>query len=80
MAFYLVIFWPITICSLILKNGSKKKEKGEGKEITTLFFLHSVKSLQFNLQILGYLKEDSLVKYFRCSFTEESLVFGFMMR
>lgn len=35
---------------------------------------------RYNLQILGYLKEDGHVKYFRCGLTEESLVFGFMMR
>lgn len=81
MAFYLGVFWTVTICSLTLREDNKKKGKREGKEESSTVFSHSLKPLPWlNLQILGYLKEDSHEKYFRCGFTEESLVFCFMMR
>lgn len=81
MAFYLAVFWPITTCSLMLREDSKKKGKREGKEDSSTIFPHSLKPLPWlNIQFLGYLEEDSHVKYFRCGFTEASLVFCFMMR
>lgn len=44
LAFYLAVFWPITICSLLLRNDSKKGKR-EGKEDSSTIFPHSLKPL-----------------------------------